>query len=77
MLEVRYQCPHSVDDLTRFRINRPVGPGWDRGKGERLRDEVDHRYKCNYFKWASDVKRNNGNGSSTVTEGNVTYIGSQ
>ncbi|KAI0342965.1 DNase I-like protein [Trametopsis cervina] len=36
---------------------RPVGPGYDKGKGERLREEVDHTYKCNYFKWASDVKR--------------------
>jgi AP endonuclease 2 len=24
---------------------RPVGPGYDRGRGERLRTEVDHRYK--------------------------------
>lgn len=35
----------------------PVGPGYDKGKGERLRDEVDHQYRCNYFKWASEVKR--------------------
>lgn len=36
---------------------RPVGPGYDKGKNERLRDEVDHQYKCNYFKWSSDLKR--------------------
>ncbi|KAI0314600.1 Endonuclease/exonuclease/phosphatase [Amylostereum chailletii] len=36
---------------------RPVGPGYDKGRGERLREEVDHRYKCNFFKWASDVKK--------------------
>ncbi len=36
---------------------RPVGPGYDKGKGERLRDEVDHRYRCNYFKWASEVRK--------------------
>ncbi|OCH96401.1 DNase I-like protein [Obba rivulosa] len=36
---------------------RPVGPGYDRGRAERPRDEVDHQYRCNYFKWASDVKR--------------------
>ncbi|KAI9440385.1 Endonuclease/exonuclease/phosphatase [Lactarius indigo] len=36
---------------------RPVGPGYDKGRGERLREEVDHQYKCNFFKWASDVKR--------------------
>ena len=36
---------------------RPVGPGWDRGRNERPREEVDHRYKCNYFKWASEARR--------------------
>ncbi|KAI9464466.1 Endonuclease/exonuclease/phosphatase [Lactarius psammicola] len=36
---------------------RPVGPGYDKGRSERLREEVDHQYKCNFFKWASDVKR--------------------
>ena len=34
-----------------------VGPGYDKGKAERLREEVDHRYKCNFFKWASQVKK--------------------
>lgn len=38
-------------------IFRPVGPGYDKGKSERLREEVDHRYRCNYFKWTSDVKK--------------------
>ncbi|KIP03583.1 hypothetical protein PHLGIDRAFT_94612 [Phlebiopsis gigantea 11061_1 CR5-6] len=37
--------------------SRPVGPGYDKGKAERLRHEVNHEYRCNYFKWASDVKR--------------------
>ena len=36
---------------------RPVGPGYDKGRHERRREEVDHRYKCNFFMWASDVKR--------------------
>jgi AP endonuclease-2 len=36
---------------------RPVGPGYDKGRSERLREEVNHQYKCNFFKWASDVKR--------------------
>ncbi|TBU30541.1 Endonuclease/exonuclease/phosphatase [Dichomitus squalens] len=36
---------------------RPVGPGYDKGRGERLREEVDHRYRCNYFKWASEARR--------------------
>jgi AP endonuclease 2 len=40
-----------------FICSRPVGPGYDRGRGERLREEVDHRWKCNFFKWASEVRR--------------------
>ena len=36
---------------------RPVGPGYDRGKAERLREEVNPQYKCNFFKWASDVRK--------------------
>lgn len=40
-----------------FICSRPVGPGYDRGKTERLREEVDHRYRCNFFKWSSEVKR--------------------
>ncbi|KAH9893283.1 DNase I-like protein [Cubamyces lactineus] len=40
-----------------YLCSRPVGPGYDKGKGERLRDEVDHQYRCNYFKWASDVRK--------------------
>ncbi|KAH7929050.1 DNase I-like protein [Leucogyrophana mollusca] len=42
---------------TFFLCSRPVGPGYDKGKGERLREEVDHQYRCNFFKWTSDVKR--------------------
>ncbi|KAL1945101.1 hypothetical protein VTO73DRAFT_2721 [Trametes versicolor] len=42
---------------TFFICSRPVGPGYDKGKSERLREEVDHRYRCNYFKWTSDVKK--------------------
>jgi len=40
-----------------FICSRPVGPGYDRGKAERLREEVDHQYRCNFFKWSSEVKR--------------------
>ncbi len=42
---------------TFYICSRPVGPGYDKGKGERLRDEVDHRFRCNYFKWASEVRK--------------------
>ncbi|KAG2357859.1 Endonuclease/exonuclease/phosphatase [Suillus spraguei] len=48
-----------------FLCSRPVGPGYDKGKSERLREEVDHRYRCNFFKWTSDVKRELKDKSST------------
>ncbi|KAH9933485.1 Endonuclease/exonuclease/phosphatase [Fomitopsis serialis] len=40
-----------------YLCSRPVGPGYDKGKGERLREEVNHEYRCNFFKWASEVKK--------------------
>ncbi|KAK7056384.1 Class II abasic (AP) endonuclease [Paramarasmius palmivorus] len=40
-----------------FVCSRPVGPGYDMGRGERLREDVDPQYRCNFFKWASDVRR--------------------
>ncbi|KAI0741250.1 Endonuclease/exonuclease/phosphatase [Daedaleopsis nitida] len=42
---------------TFYLCSRPVGPGYDKGKSERRREEVDDRYRCNYFKWASEVRR--------------------
>ncbi|KAJ7919465.1 DNase I-like protein [Mycena leptocephala] len=39
-----------------FICARPVGPGYDKGKAERLREEVDPTWKCDFFKWSSDVK---------------------
>lgn len=36
---------------------RPVGPGYDKGKAERLREEVDPQWRCNFFKWSSEVRR--------------------
>lgn len=50
---------------TFFLCARPVGPGYDKGKNERLREEVDHRYRCNFFKWTSDVRREAKDKSST------------
>jgi AP endonuclease-2 len=38
-------------------VTRPLGPGYDKGREERLREEVDHRYRCNYFKWSTEVKK--------------------
>lgn len=44
-----------------YRLNlafvRPVGPGYDKGRTERRREEVDMQYRCDFFKWASDVKK--------------------
>lgn len=50
---------------TFFLCSRPVGPGYDKGKNERLREEVDHRYRCNFFKWTCDVRRELKDKSST------------
>ncbi|CAK5273443.1 unnamed protein product [Mycena citricolor] len=41
---------------TFFVCSRPVGPGYDRGRAERLREEVDPRWKCDFFRWAADVR---------------------
>ncbi|KAJ3733397.1 Endonuclease/exonuclease/phosphatase [Lentinula guzmanii] len=35
--------------------SRPVGPGYDKGHSERPREEVDSRWKCNFFVWSSDL----------------------
>ncbi|KAH0836508.1 Endonuclease/exonuclease/phosphatase [Lanmaoa asiatica] len=41
---------------TFFICSRPVGPGYDKGRGERPREEVDHRHRCNFFKWSATVR---------------------
>ena len=56
VLSVRLYPPIAFAHSTNVR-GRPVGPGYDKGKGERLREEVNHEYRCNFFKWASDVKK--------------------
>ncbi|KZP14518.1 DNase I-like protein [Athelia psychrophila] len=43
-----------------FVCARPVGPGYDKGKAEIMRAEVDHKWKCGYFKWASDARKEAG-----------------
>lgn len=47
---------------------RPVGTGYDRGKAERLREEVNPQYKCNFFKWASEVRKESMRGSTSQTK---------
>jgi AP endonuclease-2 len=53
----RVNKPGPNKGRTFYLCARPVGPGYDKGRSERLREEVNHQYKCNFFKWASDVKR--------------------
>jgi AP endonuclease-2 len=37
--------------------HRPLGPGYDAGKAKRSREDVDAQYRCDFFKWSSDVKK--------------------
>jgi AP endonuclease-2 len=53
----RVNKPGPNKGRTFYLCARPVGPGYDKGRSERLREEVNHQYKCDFFKWASDVKR--------------------
>ncbi|KAF7307729.1 DNA-(apurinic or apyrimidinic site) lyase [Mycena kentingensis (nom. inval.)] len=40
-----------------FICSRPVGPGYDAGKDKRRRNEVNDEYRCDFFKWASDARK--------------------
>jgi AP endonuclease-2 len=55
--EFRVNKPGPNKGKTFYLCARPVGPGYDKGRNERLREEVDHQYKCNFFMWTSDAKR--------------------
>jgi AP endonuclease 2 len=55
--EWRVNKPGPNKGKTFFLCSRPVGPGYDKGRTERLREEVDPRYKCNFFMWSSDARR--------------------
>jgi len=55
--EFRVNKPGPNKGKTFYLCARPVGPGYDKGRHERRREEVDHQYKCNFFMWASDAKR--------------------
>ena len=48
-------------------------PGPNKGRHERLRKEVDHQYKCNFFMWTSDAKRAAG-AAAAVDETRVTWV---
>lgn len=68
--EFRVNKPGPNKGRTFFLCSRPVGPGYDKGRSERLREEVDHRYKCNFFMWSKDAKRaapaTTGDGSADI-----------
>jgi AP endonuclease 2 len=55
--EWRVNKPGPNKGKTFFLCSRPVGPGYDKGRTERLREEVDPRYKCNFFMWSTDARR--------------------
>ncbi|KAF8508888.1 Endonuclease/exonuclease/phosphatase [Gautieria morchelliformis] len=66
-----------------FICSRPLGPGYDKGRTDRLREEVDMQYRCNFFKWASEVKTealkdgakgnsNGGNSDGAISSGSDT-----
>lgn len=38
-------------------VYRPVGPGYDKGREDRRREDVNPEYRCDFFKWSSDVRR--------------------
>ncbi|KAF9529515.1 Endonuclease/exonuclease/phosphatase [Crepidotus variabilis] len=40
-----------------FICSRPVGPGYDKGRSERPREQVDPQYHCSFFKWSSDARK--------------------
>lgn len=42
-------------DRNDYLLSRPVGPGYDKGKAERLREHVDSTWRCDFFKWKTDV----------------------
>lgn len=58
-IQLRYRLTLNLNsrDLCFYRwACSPVGPGYDKGKGERPREEVDYRYRCNFFKWSATVR---------------------
>ncbi|KAH0582387.1 hypothetical protein H2248_010331 [Termitomyces sp. 'cryptogamus'] len=40
-----------------FICSRPVGPGYDKGRAERRREDVDPKWRCDFFKWSNDARR--------------------
>ncbi|KAF9067492.1 Endonuclease/exonuclease/phosphatase [Rhodocollybia butyracea] len=53
--EFRVNKPGANKGRSFWVCSRPVGPGYDRGRSERPREEVDARWKCNFFVWSSEL----------------------
>ncbi|KAH9992710.1 Endonuclease/exonuclease/phosphatase [Russula compacta] len=65
--EWRVNKPGPNKGRTFYLCARPVGPGYDKGRSERLREEVNHQYKCNFFMWAKEAKREATHASAAGT----------
>ena len=65
--EWRVNKPGPNKGKTFYLCARPVGPGYDKGRSERLREEVDHQYKCNFFMWAKEARREAAHASAVGT----------
>ncbi|KAL5537093.1 APN2 [Sanghuangporus sanghuang] len=67
--EFRVNKPGPNKGKAFFICARPVGPGYDAGRDRRLREEVDSQYRCNFFKWSSEVKRDALRGAESKRNG--------
>ncbi len=72
--EFRVNKPGPNKGKTFYLCARPVGPGYDKGRHERLREEVDHQYKCNFFMWTSDAKRDAMRATAAAATSSVTGV---
>ncbi len=64
--EFRVNKPGPNKGRTFYLCARPVGPGYDKGH-ERLREEVDHQYKFNFFLWTSDAMQATAAAATSMT----------
>jgi AP endonuclease-2 len=75
--EFRVNKPGPNKGKTFYLCARPVGPGYDKGRNERRREEVDHQYKCNFFMWTSDAKRDAMRAAAAAASSDVASTASQ
>ena len=61
--------PSTLSSLLTFLLIcciRPVGPGYDKGRTDRLREQVNPQFRCNFFKWSSEVRKQMRNESKEL-----------